>query len=65
MGLLGDLPGLNKKADGGGYGQFNDNTEYNFEDFDDIDGSGKSRKSSNHGDKYSNAMKQLDDFDND
>lgn len=62
MGLLGDLPGLNKKPEAGAY-EFNDNPDYNFDDFDDIEGSGKSKKSSS--DKYSNAMKQLDEFDND
>jgi hypothetical protein len=46
MGLLGDLPDMNKKPQQ--YGQFNDNAhdktnDYNFDDFDDIEGSGKSR----------------------
>ena len=47
------------------YGGFNDNNDYNFDGFDDIDGSGKSDKRSPGQDKYQNAMKQLDEFDND
>lgn len=46
-------------------GGFNDKNDYNFDGFDDIEGSGKSDKRSPVQDKYSNAMKQLDEFDND